>query len=51
MTQKELEKYPSNFQPAGEKYALKYLDSFISLRGKNYNKHIKSGKFFIGLAF
>ena len=37
---KELEKYPSRFQPAGEKYALKYLDSFISLRVKNYNKHI-----------
>ena len=37
---KELEKYPSKFQPAGEKYALKYLDSFISSRGKNYNIHI-----------
>ena len=37
---KELEEYPSQFQPAGEKYALKYLDSFISSRGKNYNIHI-----------
>ena len=37
---KELENYPSKFQPAGEKYALKYLDSFINLRGINYNKHI-----------
>ena len=37
---KELEKYPSKFQPAGEKYALKYLNSFVSSRGKNYNIHI-----------
>lgn len=29
-----------NFQPAGEDFALKYLDSFISERGKNYSRHI-----------
>ena len=35
-----LKDYPKNFQPAGESYAFKYLDSFIRNRGKNYNKFI-----------
>lgn len=29
-----------NFQPAGEDFALKYLYSFLSERGKNYSRHI-----------
>ena len=33
-------KYPSSFQPSGELNAWKYLDSFLSERGQNYNKHI-----------
>ena len=32
--------YPNQFQPAGEKYAFKYLKSFIKIRHKNYNYHI-----------
>ena len=35
-----LAKYPNQYQPAGEKYAFKYLDSFIKKRHKNYNYHI-----------
>lgn len=35
-----LSKYPKEFQPAGENYAFKYLESFIAERGKNYSKHI-----------
>jgi deoxyribodipyrimidine photo-lyase len=38
--QKQLEKYPTKFQPAGEEYAIKYLKSFVNDRGKNYSKHI-----------
>ena len=36
----QLENYPSNYQPAGEYYAWKYLNSFISGRGNLYNKMI-----------
>ena len=32
--------YPTNFQPAGEVYAWKYLKSFAEERGKNYARHI-----------
>jgi deoxyribodipyrimidine photo-lyase len=32
--------YPSDYQPAGEDYAWKYLQSFIEKRGYNYSKHI-----------
>ncbi len=32
--------YPKQYQPAGEKYAFKYLNSFIQKRYKNYNLHI-----------
>ncbi|HLD54254.1 MAG TPA: deoxyribodipyrimidine photo-lyase [Sediminibacterium sp.] len=32
--------YPVTFQPAGEDNALKYLESFITERGKNYSRHI-----------
>ena len=39
---KEIEKYPSYFQPAGQYYALQYLNSFISQRSKNYNLNISS---------
>jgi len=37
---KELENYPSQFQPAGEDIAFRYLQSFVSERGRNYSKHI-----------
>ena len=37
---KQLENYPSAFQPAGERYAWKYLHSFVSDRGKHYQKNI-----------
>lgn len=37
--------YPENFQPAGESFAWKYLQSFLVGRGRNYNNHIsKPGK-------
>ena len=36
----ELENYPSQFQPAGEDIAFRYLQSFVNERGKNYSKHI-----------
>lgn len=36
----ELDNYPITFQPAGEENALKYLESFIAERGKNYSRHI-----------
>lgn len=32
--------YPKEYQPAGEKYAFKYLNSFIEKRYENYNFHI-----------
>lgn len=34
------EAYPSVFQPAGEAFAHRYLQSFIRERGANYSKHI-----------
>ena len=37
---KELENYPKEFQPAGEDFAFKYLQSFVEERGANYSKHI-----------
>lgn len=37
---KKLEIYPTSFQQPGEKYAWKYLQSFVDDRGKNYSKHI-----------
>ena len=36
----KLYNYPNEFQPAGENYASKYLNSFIQSRGENYTKHI-----------
>ena len=36
----QLSAYPSTFQPAGEKNAYRYLQSFIDERGINYSKHI-----------
>jgi deoxyribodipyrimidine photo-lyase len=35
-----MEAYPSVFQPAGEDTALRYLQSFVQVRGVNYSKHI-----------
>ena len=35
-----LKSYPSQFQPAGEQYAWRYLDSFIQNRSYEYNKNI-----------
>jgi len=35
-----LKNYPNYFQPPGERYALKYLNTFIKKRYKNYNFHI-----------
>ncbi len=35
-----LEKYSSNFQPAGEQNAWRYLTSFTQKRGFNYHRHI-----------
>lgn len=37
---RKLEDYPKVFQPAGEKNAWKYLNSFTNKRGSNYQKHI-----------
>ena len=37
---KTLEIYPKNFQPAGEQYALKYLETFVIKRSKSYRFHI-----------
>ena len=36
----KLSEYPKNFQPAGERYAWKYLQSFVAGRGKSYSKYI-----------
>jgi deoxyribodipyrimidine photo-lyase len=38
--QKEWKKYPSQYQPAGERYAHLYLQSFIGSRGAQYNRYI-----------
>jgi deoxyribodipyrimidine photo-lyase len=32
--------YPNSYQPAGEDFAFKYLQTFISGRGQNYSRHI-----------
>jgi deoxyribodipyrimidine photo-lyase len=32
--------FPAQFQPAGEDFAFKYLNSFVSERGRNYSRHI-----------
>ena len=37
---KKLEKYPKQFQPAGEENGWKYLRSFTQKRGFNYHRHI-----------
>ena len=39
---KYLKNYPQNFQPAGQKYALKYLNSFVKERAKLYNYNISN---------
>lgn len=36
----DLNDYPKLFQPAGEKNAWRYLNSFVSQRGFNYQRHI-----------
>jgi deoxyribodipyrimidine photo-lyase len=36
----QLEKYPTELQPAGETFAWKYLRSFMQERGFTYSKHI-----------
>jgi deoxyribodipyrimidine photo-lyase len=38
----DLEYYPTNYQPAGQSFAAKYLTSFLDERGKNYSKHISN---------
>ncbi|MFY8127482.1 MAG: deoxyribodipyrimidine photo-lyase/cryptochrome family protein [Chitinophagaceae bacterium] len=38
--EQELNHYPQDYQPAGEDFAWKYLQSFVAERGKNYSKHI-----------
>ena len=38
--QQQLDNYPQQFQPAGERFAWRYLESFTAERGKNYSKHI-----------
>lgn len=42
--QHKLEAYPSQFQPAGEDNAYKYLYSFIEERAQYYSKHISKPK-------
>lgn len=34
----------NNFQPPGESYAIRYLQSFLESRGENYSKHISKPK-------
>ena len=36
----EVISYPKQFQPAGEKYAWKYLENFVQQRIQNYSKHL-----------
>lgn len=38
--EQKLEEYPTDFQPAGETFAWKYLNSFTEDRGKNYHRFI-----------
>ncbi len=40
LLKKELEAYPSVFQPAGERFAWQYYQSFVNQRVAHYNKHI-----------
>ena len=35
-----IKKYPLEFQPAGEQFAHKYLNSFVKDRGKDYNRNM-----------
>lgn len=37
---KQLENYPPQFQPPGEDFAFRYLESFVKQRGRHYSKHI-----------
>lgn len=37
---KKIENYPSQCQPAGEKQADRYIQSFVGGRGSNYHRHI-----------
>lgn len=37
---RELQDYPEEFQPAGEDFAFKYLQSFVNTRGIHYHKHL-----------
>jgi deoxyribodipyrimidine photo-lyase len=41
----QLEQYSDNFQPAGETFAWRYLQSFIAKRIKNYSRHISKPAF------
>ena len=36
--------YSNSYQPAGEDFAFKYLQTFISGRGQNYSRHISKPK-------
>jgi deoxyribodipyrimidine photo-lyase len=36
----KLKEYPKQFQPPGERNGLRYLESFVNDRGKNYSRHI-----------
>jgi deoxyribodipyrimidine photo-lyase len=36
----KVREYPSVFQPAGERNAVRYLSSFVEERGYNYSRHI-----------
>jgi deoxyribodipyrimidine photo-lyase len=40
LLKEKLNKYIPEFQPAGENYAHRYLQSFIQERGRNYSKYI-----------
>ncbi len=40
----QIEKYSANYQPAGEYYAWKYLNSFVQGRGNVYHKMISKPK-------
>lgn len=37
---KSFNTYPKTYQPAGEDFAFKYLETFITGRGQNYSRHI-----------
>jgi deoxyribodipyrimidine photo-lyase len=39
---KQLNRYPKEFQPAGEQKAWQYLNSFLEDRGRNYQRHISN---------